>query len=178
MDADVTPPRRLCGETPAKLILVQLTQRVQQLVRVPVCTCMLACPDTVVQALQAQLLHWDRHHPCLAVVLVGDRADSLVYCNIKRKAAKTIGLTFRFEDLPTDTTEAQLIKTIRALNADDTVDGIIVQQPLPAHINPAVCQEIDASKDVDGFHYGNVGKLATVGLTGTPFAPCTARGIM
>jgi methylenetetrahydrofolate dehydrogenase (NADP+) / methenyltetrahydrofolate cyclohydrolase len=114
--------------------------------------------------------------PGLAVVLVGEDAASTVYVRNKDRAASAAGIAARTLRLPASTTEAELLATVAALNADDGVDGILVQLPLPAHIRTrAVLEAIDPAKDVDGFHPINVGKLHD----GLPtLAPCTPLGVM
>ena len=114
--------------------------------------------------------------PGLAVVLVGDDPASTVYVRNKDRAAAAAGIAARTIRLPADTTQAALLAQVGALNADDTVDGILVQLPLPPGIDPrAVIEAIDPAKDVDGFHPLNVGRLAD----GLPtLAPCTPTGVM
>lgn len=99
--------------------------------------------------------------PGLAVVLVGDDAASRIYVRNKRSACNEVGIASRDYDLPADTREADLLALIDELNADPQVDGILVQLPLPAHINEiAVIERITPVKDVDGFHPYTVGRLA------------------
>jgi methylenetetrahydrofolate dehydrogenase (NADP+) / methenyltetrahydrofolate cyclohydrolase len=114
--------------------------------------------------------------PCLAVVLVGQDPASSVYVRTKDRAAREAGIEARTIRLPADTPQADLLAIIRALNDDPTVDGILVQLPLPPGINPtAVIEAIDPAKDVDGFHPTNVGHLAD----GRPsLVPCTPLGVM
>ncbi|HPQ96068.1 MAG TPA: tetrahydrofolate dehydrogenase/cyclohydrolase catalytic domain-containing protein, partial [Thiolinea sp.] len=113
--------------------------------------------------------------PGLAVVLVGDNPASRVYVNNKIKACEECGVHSSTHSLPADTREADLLQRIEALNADDTVHGILVQLPLPAHIDMRrVLEAIDVNKDVDGFHLYNVGALAT---GNTIFPPCTPYGV-
>jgi methylenetetrahydrofolate dehydrogenase (NADP+) / methenyltetrahydrofolate cyclohydrolase len=112
--------------------------------------------------------------PGLHVVLVGDDQASHVYVRGKEKAAAEAGLAGLVHRLPADTSEAALLSKVRNLNLDESVDGILVQLPLPKHIDErAVLQAIDPRKDVDGFHPLNVGALwsGTDGLV-----PCTPRG--
>ncbi len=113
--------------------------------------------------------------PGLAVVLVGDDAASGVYVRNKRNACKAAGMNGTIHRLPVDVPEATLLETVDRLNADPTVDGILVQLPLPRQINDRrVLDRIDPGKDVDGFHPINAGLLAI----GTPrFVPCTPLGI-
>lgn len=114
--------------------------------------------------------------PALAVVMVGENPASVVYVRNKIKACKEVGITSIEFVMPDDTTEAALLEAIKRLNDDNGVDGILVQLPLPAHINAkAVLEAIDPDKDVDGFHIFNTGKLFT---TGDGFKPCTPAGII
>ena len=114
--------------------------------------------------------------PGLRVVRVGEDPASGVYVRNKDKAAKGAGFDSATIHLPESTTEAELLATIAALNADPAVDGILVQLPLPAHIRTqAAISAVDPAKDVDGFHPLNAGRLAA----GQPgLVPCTPRGVM
>jgi methylenetetrahydrofolate dehydrogenase (NADP+)/methenyltetrahydrofolate cyclohydrolase len=114
--------------------------------------------------------------PGLRVVRVGDDPASGVYVRNKDRAAAEAGFDSATIHLPAATTEAALLHTIAALNADDAVDGILVQLPLPAHIRAeAAIAAVDPAKDVDGFHPLNAGRLAA----GQPgLVPCTPRGVM
>ncbi|NUP10346.1 MAG: bifunctional methylenetetrahydrofolate dehydrogenase/methenyltetrahydrofolate cyclohydrolase FolD [Polyangiaceae bacterium] len=114
--------------------------------------------------------------PGLDVVLVGEDAASVVYTRNKEKAAIEVGVRGRLHRLPAETTEAELLSVIRKLNEDPTVDGILVQLPLPKHIREqSVLDAIDPDKDVDGFHPHNAGLL----LSGRPhLVPCTPVGCM
>ena len=113
--------------------------------------------------------------PCLAVILVGDNPASVSYVTGKRKALAEAGMLDRSLTLPKETTEEELLRLIKELNEDKSVHGILVQLPLPAHINEkTVTNAIAPEKDVDGFHPVNVGKLVT-GEKG--FLPCTPNGI-
>lgn len=112
--------------------------------------------------------------PGLAVVLVGDDPASAVYVRNKHKATIAVGMESFEHRLPADTPEADVVALVKALNADPAVDGILVQLPLPPHIDErVVIMAIDPEKDVDGFHPVNAGRLAT-GLHG--FVPCTPLG--
>jgi methylenetetrahydrofolate dehydrogenase (NADP+)/methenyltetrahydrofolate cyclohydrolase len=114
--------------------------------------------------------------PCLAVIIVGDHPASKIYVERKTKACLEVGILSRRIELSKDTPEKALIKTIETLNADDAVDGILVQLPLPPQINPLhILHKIDPSKDVDGLHPYNVGKML-IGDADT-FFPCTPLGI-
>lgn len=114
--------------------------------------------------------------PCLAVILVGENPASVSYVTGKQKALAEVGMSDRSVRLPESTTEEELLKLIDQLNKDDSVHGILVQLPLPKHINEdKVIMAIDPSKDVDGFHPVSVGNL----MIGRPgFLPCTPHGII
>ncbi len=114
--------------------------------------------------------------PGLAVVLVGDDPASRVYVGMKKKMCVELGMYSADHELPADTTEQQLLALIAELNADPRVHGILVQLPLPAHIDSdKVLEAISPDKDADGFHPYNVGRLAI----GKPtFQPCTPYGVM
>lgn len=110
----------------------------------------------------------------LTVVLVGDDPASHVYVNNKDKAAKEVGIDANTIKLPADTTEADLLKTITQLNNDKNVHGILVQLPLPKHIDESkVINAISPDKDVDGFHVINAGRAATGQKS---LVPCTPLG--
>jgi methylenetetrahydrofolate dehydrogenase (NADP+)/methenyltetrahydrofolate cyclohydrolase len=112
--------------------------------------------------------------PGLAVVLVGDDAASRVYVGAKGRATFEVGMESFEHRLPADTDARELLGLIETLNADPAVDGILVQLPLPGHLDErAVIEAIDPAKDVDGFHVVNAGRLA-VGLPG--LVPCTPLG--
>lgn len=114
--------------------------------------------------------------PGLEVVLVGDDPASQVYTRNKEKAALEVGIRGKLHVLPTTTTETELLALLDRLNGDDTVDGILVQLPLPRQIaEQRVLDAVRADKDVDGFHPTNAGLLAS----GRPgLVPCTPRGCM
>lgn len=115
-------------------------------------------------------------NPCLAVILVGQNPASVSYVTGKRKALTEAGMVDKSCDLPEDTTEEELLALIDKLNKDDSVHGILVQLPLPKHINEdKVIMAIDPSKDVDGFHPVSVGNMV-IGRPG--FLPCTPHGII
>ncbi len=114
--------------------------------------------------------------PCLAVVLVGNDPASTIYVRKKRETCESLGMRSLAHNLPADTSEGALITLIDALNADDGVDGILVQLPLPPHLDSTlVIERIDPAKDVDGFHPYNVGRLAQRIPT---LRPCTPKGVM
>jgi methylenetetrahydrofolate dehydrogenase (NADP+) / methenyltetrahydrofolate cyclohydrolase len=114
--------------------------------------------------------------PTLAVVLVGDDPASSVYVRGKRQACDSIGMRSLFHQLPASSAEDELLDLIAVLNADPTIDGILVQLPLPPHMRPRrVISAIDPDKDVDGFHPLNFGRLA---LDEPGFRPCTPVGVM
>lgn len=114
--------------------------------------------------------------PGLAVIMVGDNAASEVYVRSKRKACAEVGIRSFAHDLPAATSQTDLIALIERLNAEPAVDGILVQLPLPAHIDPQlVIETIDPDKDVDGFHPYNIGRLA---LRMPVLRPSTPRGVM
>jgi len=115
--------------------------------------------------------------PGLAVVLVGDDPASHVYVSSKVKTCGELGLHSRKIVLPAETTQEELLKVVRELNADPAIHGILVQSPPPKHIDEeAVVRALDPRKDVDGFHPENVAKLALEDPTG--FVPCTPAGCM
>lgn len=114
--------------------------------------------------------------PCLSVILVGENPASQVYVRNKKKACEELGFDSKNYDLPEETTEKELLEIIAKLNNDPDVNGILVQLPLPKHIDSQkVLLAIDPDKDVDGFHPVNVGRLHT-GIKG--FLPCTPAGII
>jgi methylenetetrahydrofolate dehydrogenase (NADP+) / methenyltetrahydrofolate cyclohydrolase len=116
--------------------------------------------------------------PGIAVVIVGEDPASQVYVRSKGKKATECGFHSETFTMPEDTSEADLLKQVEALNADPKIHGILVQLPLPDHIDAdKVIQAIAPEKDVDGFHYINVGKLGT-GAIAEAFVPCTPAGSM
>jgi methylenetetrahydrofolate dehydrogenase (NADP+) / methenyltetrahydrofolate cyclohydrolase len=114
--------------------------------------------------------------PCLAVVIVGEHAPSKVYVRNKTLACEAIGIRSDVHALAQGTSQAQLVSFVRRLNEDPDVHGILVQLPLPPHLNArAVIETVAPQKDVDGFHYQNIGAL----VVGEPaFYPCTPWGVM
>src|SRR5689334_23224515 len=98
--------------------------------------------------------------PGLAVVLVGDDAASSAYVNMKAKTCEQLGIYSRKLTIPSAVTTDQLLGEVQKLNQDDSIDGILVQLPLPKHVNKhAVLESVDPRKDVDGFHSANLGSL-------------------
>ena len=149
---DQSPARLIDGKALAARIRVKLKQKI----------------DTLVADGNAK--------PGLAVILVGADPASAVYVRNKIRACEEVGITSFHETYDADLPEAELLTKIAELNANPTVHGILVQLPLPKHIDPQkVIEAIDPSKDVDGFHPANVGLLAI----GRPrFIPCTPFGVM
>ena len=118
----------------------------------------------------------DLRKPGLAVILVGSDPASEVYVRNKRKGCEDVGIDSLAYDLDSDTSEEKLLDLIDALNTNDAVDGILVELPLPSHINTEiVIERIHPQKDVDGFHPYNVGRLAS---RMPVLRPCTPRGVM
>ncbi|CAL9074429.1 unnamed protein product [Musa textilis] len=116
--------------------------------------------------------------PGLAVVIVGMRKDSLSYVSMKRKACSEVGIRSFDIDLPEQISEAEVVAKVHELNDNPDVHGILVQLPLPKHINEEnVLSEISIEKDVDGFHPLNIGKLAMKGREPL-FQPCTPKGCL
>ncbi|HEJ7192606.1 TPA: bifunctional methylenetetrahydrofolate dehydrogenase/methenyltetrahydrofolate cyclohydrolase FolD [Serratia marcescens] len=123
-----------------------------------------------------QRLATGKRAPGLAVVLVGENPASQIYVASKRRACDEVGFLSRSYDLPAATSEAELLALIDQLNADQEIDGILVQLPLPAGIdNVKVLERIHPDKDVDGFHPYNVGRLCQ---RAPKLRPCTPRGIV
>ena len=123
-----------------------------------------------------QRLNQELRAPGLAVILVGNDPASEVYVGSKRKACEEVGFVSRSYDLPETTSEQELLALIEELNQDNSVDGILVQLPLPEGLDAnLVIEHINPKKDVDGFHPSNVGKLA---LRQPGLRPCTPKGIM
>lgn len=114
--------------------------------------------------------------PGLAVVVVGDDPASAIYVRNKERACIKLGIHSTVMRLPAETTQEELLEVVHVLNADDTIHGILVQLPLPRHIDEqAILRAIDPDKDVDGFHAMNAGRLLN-GEKG--FVPCTPKGVM
>ena len=116
--------------------------------------------------------------PGLAVVIIGDDPASQVYVRNKKRTAEACGFHSVRHSLPADVSQQEVLDLIASLNEDADIHGILVQLPLPDHLDEQrVTQSILPSKDVDGFHYINIGKL-TAGDTGDAFVPCTPAGCM
>ena len=124
----------------------------------------------------AQLTAEGQRPPGLAVVLVGNDPASEVYVRNKRRACEQAGIESHSFNLPEETTQTDLLALIDRLNRDRTIDGILVQLPLPPHVDTeTVIETIDPAKDVDGFHPYNMGRLA---VRMPRLRPCTPRGVM
>ena len=135
--------------------------------------------DSLKEEMKVQVTELERQYgrrPGLAVIIVGENPASQVYVRNKVRAAEFVGLRSVQITLPESTTEAELLARIRTLNEDPAIDGILVQLPLPAHIDEEkVIDTIAPEKDVDGFHPGNVGAL----WLGKPCTlPCTPKGCL
>lgn len=114
--------------------------------------------------------------PGLATVLVGQRKDSQTYVRMKKRACAEVGITSYGHDLPADISQAELLNIVRDLNANSDVDGILVQLPLPDHIDEEdILGAVSLEKDVDGFHPINIGRLS-MKRREPLFAPCTPKG--
>src|SRR5579862_6252507 len=124
----------------------------------------------------ARLKEQHRLTPGLAVVLVGENPASTTYVSMKDRMSARLGLHSERVDLPASTSQGELLAIINDLNFKREIHGILVQSPLPPHISgETIFAEIDPTKDVDGFHPLNVGKLALGDSTG--FRPCTPAGV-
>ncbi|WP_368871703.1 bifunctional methylenetetrahydrofolate dehydrogenase/methenyltetrahydrofolate cyclohydrolase FolD [Proteus mirabilis] len=144
--------RIIDGKTIAKTIRSEVAEKVKQRIKI------------------------GKRAPGLAVILVGDNPASQIYVASKRKACDEVGFISRSYDLPDTTSEAELLNLIDTLNEDNTIDGILVQLPLPAGIdNVKVLERIHSDKDVDGFHPYNIGRLCQ---RAPKLRPCTPRGIV
>lgn len=128
--------------------------------------------------LREQIVLWKaqgHRAPQLTAILIGDDPASATYVSNKMKAAEDVGINSKTERYSTDITEEELINRIEELNADDEVDGILVQLPVPDHINERkVCNTVSCDKDVDGFNERNVGRLC---LDMNTLIPCTPLGV-
>ena len=118
----------------------------------------------------------DIRRPCLAVILVGDDPASSIYVNKKKSACENVGIKSVSHQLPTDTKQSNLNDLINTLNQDEDVDGILVQSPLPKHLDEELIIElISPNKDVDGFHPFNIGSLA---IRQPRLRSCTPYGVI
>lgn len=138
-----------------------------------------AIAQTIRAELQEEIKQLREKHnivPGLVTILVGSDPASQVYVGQKEKTSKTLGIYSERFDLPADTSEEAVLELVEKCNKNDKINGILVQLPLPKHINEAkVLYAIDPAKDVDGFHPVNVGKM----MLGEPcFLPCTPHGIL
>ncbi len=125
-------------------------------------------------AKEVQALKQNGIYPGLAVVIVGDDPASRIYVNNKKKACSEVGIYSEEYALGTDTTEQELLKLVKKLNADPKINGILVQSPVPGHIDEhKIVETISPVKDVDAFHAVNVGKIM---IGDFEFLPCTPAG--
>ena len=116
--------------------------------------------------------------PGLAVMIIGEDPASQVYVRNKKRAAESCGFHSIQHTLADDASQNEVLQLISELNDDDAIHGVLVQLPLPRHLDElAITQAIEPSKDVDGFHFINIGKL-TAGQTSDAFTPCTPAGCM
>ena len=126
----------------------------------------------------AALLNEHGIKPGLAVVIIGEDPASQVYVRNKKRTAESCGFNSVQHTLARDVSQADVLQLIDELNNDDTIHGILVQLPLPDHLDEqSITQAVAPSKDVDGFHFVNIGKL-TAGHTADAFVPCTPAGCM
>ena len=131
----------------------------------------------LIAELKAEVATFTGRKPCLALVRVGEDPASVSYVKKKEKTAAEIGVTSRIILPPVTITQEELFALIDSLNVDASVDGILVQSPLPKHIDEvAVFRRVSPDKDVDGFNTINLGKIAQEDDTG--FVSCTPAGIM
>ncbi|KRT78670.1 hypothetical protein AMK59_7048 [Oryctes borbonicus] len=135
--------------------------------------------EQIQNEIKEEICKWvDRGHrkPCLKAILVGDDPASKTYVGKKMIASESVGVDSEAIRLPSSISEDDLIEKIKQLNSDDSVDGILVQLPLPEHVSERnVCNAVDPHKDVDGFHVTNVGRLT---LNMDSFIPCTALAVI
>lgn len=132
--------------------------------------------DDIQKEIREIVQTYSQRKPCLAVILVGTHAPSQIYVNRKSQACELVGIQSLKFELPANMTEEELSAKIDTLNEDPFIDGILVQLPLPPHINPIkIIHRISPHKDVDGFHPINVGKMLIGETDG--FFPCTPFGI-
>ena len=137
------------------------------------------CSEKVRGEIMREVAEFNSEHgyvPGLTVIIVGQDPASTVYVRNKKKACLDVGMNSEVIELPEDTSEEELLSYIDKLNEDDSVHGILVQLPLPSHINEeSVINRIRPEKDVDAFHPVNVGKVMTGNFS---FVPCTPAGVM
>ncbi len=134
--------------------------------------------SAVISAETEKLLQVHKLKPGLAVVIIGEDPASQVYVRNKKRMAEACGFHSEQHTLASDANQGEVLKLIADLNDDNAIHGILVQLPLPSHLDEhAITQSILPSKDVDGFHYINIGKL-TAGDTADAFVPCTPAGCM
>ena len=137
------------------------------------------CSEKVRAEIAADVESFKAKHgyaPGLTVIIVGENPASVVYVRNKKKACIDAGMSSEIIEMPESTSEEELLERIDALNRDESVHGILVQLPLPSHINEeAVINRISPEKDVDAFHPVNVGKVMTGNFS---FVPCTPAGVM
>lgn len=134
--------------------------------------------ETLRQEMKEEVVNLNKRgiHPRLVVILIGDNPASKSYISGKQKAADFVGIQSELISLPTETSEKELLDLIKQLNQESDVNGILVQLPLPEHIDEQlIIEAIDPTKDVDGFHPINIGKMLTNQDT---FLPCTPYGIL
>lgn len=132
--------------------------------------------EEIQQDIKTIIQRYQERRPALAVVIVGEHTPSMIYVNRKTQACESVGIHSIRIALPTTISEAELQAEIEKLNHDSSIDGILVQFPLPSHINPlTITHAIHPSKDVDGFHPLNVGKMLIGETDG--FFPCTPLGV-
>jgi methylenetetrahydrofolate dehydrogenase (NADP+)/methenyltetrahydrofolate cyclohydrolase len=132
--------------------------------------------DEIQQEIKNTIQHLTNRPPCLVVLLVGDHSPSQIYVNRKTQACEAVGIHSIKYELPSTISEDELIEKIETLNQNPNVDGILVQLPVPHHINPTrITHCISPDKDVDGFHPYNVGRMLIGETNG--FLPCTPLGI-
>ncbi|KAF8964689.1 FTHFS-domain-containing protein [Flammula alnicola] len=137
--------------------------------------------EDVAERIKSKQAVFPRFQPQLAIVQAGQRPDSTIYVRMKAKAAEQVGIKFRHINVPVDSSAEHIVKIVKDLNADDTINGILVQLPLGEHITPAgerlVTEAVSPQKDVDGFHAYNIGHLSSR-ASDPLFAPCTPSAVM
>ena len=128
---------------------------------------------------QVENLKKRKIEPCLGIILVGNRKDSETYVKMKKKRCQEVGIINHDIYLPENVPEEELLQTVERMNKDSSIHGILVQLPLPSHINSErVISKISVEKDVDGFHPTNFGNLALRRETDKTVFPCTPEGII